>query len=44
MKVSFIEYTGKRKRKVTHIEVKPEELDEMLSEKDKAVNIQFSMF
>ncbi len=44
VKVSFIEYTGKRKKKVTHIEVKQEELDEMLSEKDNAVNVQFSMF
>ncbi len=44
VKVSFIEYTGKRKKKITHIEVKNRELDEILSEKDKAVNVQFSMF
>jgi hypothetical protein len=44
VKVQFIEYTGKRKRKVTHIEVKEAKLDEMLKESDKPLQAQFSLF
>jgi len=44
VKVEFIEYTGKRKKKVTHIEVKEAELDEMLNNTDKPVQAQFSLF
>ncbi len=44
VKVQFIEYTGKRKKKVTHIQVKEAELDEMLKKSDKPVAAQFSMF
>jgi len=42
VKVQFTEYTGKRK-KVTHIEVKEAELDEMLKQ-DKPGGAQFEMF
>jgi hypothetical protein len=42
--VQFIEYVGKRKKKVTHIEVKEAELDEMLKKSDKPVQAQFSLF
>ena len=44
VKVQFIEYLGKRKKKVTRIEVKESELDEMVKEKDKAVHVQYSLF
>jgi hypothetical protein len=44
VKVQFIEYVGKRKKKVTHIEVKQAELDEMLRNSDKPVHAQFSLF
>jgi hypothetical protein len=44
VKVKFIEYVGKRKKKVTHIEVKEAELDEMLKKSDKHVQAQFSLF
>ena len=44
VKVQFIEYTGKRKKKVTHIEVKEAELDEMLKQGDKPGRAQFEMF
>ena len=44
VKVQFIEYVGKRKKKVTHIEVKEAELDEMLKKSDKPVQAQFSLF
>jgi hypothetical protein len=44
VKVQFIEYVGKRKRKVTHIEVREAELDEMLKKRDKPVQAQFSLF
>ncbi len=43
IKVSFIEYVGRRK-KVTRVEVKQSELDEMIKEKDKSVSAQLSMF
>jgi hypothetical protein len=44
VKVRFIEFTGKRKKKVTHIEVKEAELDEMMKNSDKPVQAQFSLF
>lgn len=44
VKVQFIEYTGKRKRKVTHIEVKEAKLDEMMKESGNPVQAQFSLF
>jgi hypothetical protein len=42
VKVQFIEYTGKRKKKVTHIEVKEAELEEMMKGTDKQA--QFALF
>jgi hypothetical protein len=44
VKVQFIEYTGKRKKKVTHIEVREAELEEMLSTGGKTGVAQFSLF
>jgi len=44
VKVQFIEYTGKRKRKVTHIEVKEANLDEMMKKNGNPVQAQFSLF
>jgi Tfp pilus assembly protein PilP len=44
VKVQFIEYIGKRKKKVTHIEVKEAELDEMLANSDKPIQVQYSLF
>ena len=44
VKVQFIEYTGKRKKKVTHIEVREAELEEMLKDGEKAGVAQFSLF
>ena len=43
VKVSFIEYVGRRK-KVTRIEVKESELDEMIKESDKPMSFQLAMF
>ena len=44
IKVQFFEYTGKRKKKVTHIEVKEAELEEMLKKSDKPIQAQFALF
>jgi hypothetical protein len=44
VKVQFIEYTGKRKKKVTHIEVREAELEEMLGKNDKPLQVQFGLF
>ena len=44
VKVQFTEYIGKRKKKVTHIEVTREELDEMFEKSDKPLQVQFSLF
>jgi hypothetical protein len=44
VKVQFIEYTGKRKKKVTHIEVREDELEEMLKGNDKPSHAQFALF
>ena len=44
VKVQFVEYTGKRKKKVTHIEVKEAELEEILKKSEKPVQAQFALF
>ncbi|MCJ7595208.1 MAG: hypothetical protein MUO52_10615 [Desulfobacterales bacterium] len=44
VKVQFIEYTGKRKKRGTHIELKEAELKEMLGKTDKPVQVQFGLF
>ena len=44
VKVQFIEYVGKRKKKVTHIEVKEAELDDMIRNSQGAVKAQYSLF
>ncbi|MDY6990202.1 MAG: DEAD/DEAH box helicase family protein [Thermodesulfobacteriota bacterium] len=44
VKVEFVEYIGKRKKKVTHIEVRQAELDQMLKSSDKLVAAQFTLF
>jgi len=44
VKVEFIEYIGKRKKKVTHVEVTQAELDEMLAESKAPAVAQFTLF
>jgi hypothetical protein len=44
VKVQFIEYIGKRKKKVTHIEVREADLDEMLLKSEKPIQVQYSLF
>lgn len=44
VKVQFVEFVGKRKKKVTHIEVREAELEEMLARSDKPVHAQFTLF
>jgi translation initiation factor 1 (eIF-1/SUI1) len=44
VKVQFIEYIGKRKKIITHIEVKEAELDDMLAQTDKPIQVQYSLF
>ena len=44
VKIQFIEDVGKRKKKVTHIEVRVEELDEMMAKSDRPVHAQFTLF
>jgi hypothetical protein len=44
VKVQFIEFIGKRKKKVTHIEVTNAELTDMLKNQEKNVVAQLSMF
>ena len=44
VKVQFVEYVGKRKKKVTHIEVKEAELDDMIKKTGGAVHAQYSLF
>ncbi len=43
VKVSFTEYVGRRK-KITRIEVKQSELDQMIKEKDNPVSVQLMLF
>jgi hypothetical protein len=44
VKVQFTEYAGKRKKKVTHIEVKEAELEELLKKGDRPGRAQFELF
>ena len=44
VKVQYTEYTGRRKRKITHIEVTRDELDKIIEESDKPLQVQFSLF
>ena len=44
VKVQFIEYLGKRKKKVTHIEVKEVDLDELVAKSNRPVHAQFTLF
>lgn len=44
IKVKFTEYTGKRKKKVTHIEITEGDLEKMLEDSDNPVEAQLSMF
>jgi len=44
VKVQFIELIGKRRKKVTHIEVTRSELDEMQKKCDNPVYIQYALF
>ncbi len=44
VKVQFIEFIGKRRKKVTHIEVTQAELADMLKNKEKNAVAQLSMF
>jgi len=44
VKVQFVEYVGKRKKKVTHIEVREVELEEMMADSDRPVHAQFTLF
>jgi len=43
VKVEFVEYIGKRKKKVTHIEVRQSELDEMIKQSGQQ-GIQLALF
>jgi len=42
--IDFIEYTGKRKKKVTHIKVKHSEIDQMINQAGSQVGVQFALF
>jgi len=44
IKVQFTEFIGKRKKKVTHIEVKTSELDKLIDKAGNPVEIQYSLF
>ena len=44
VKVQFIEYVGKKKKKQTHIEIKEAELDDMILNSDIPVQVQYSLF
>lgn len=44
VKVQFTEYIGKRKKKVTHIEVTTAELDKMIETTNRHVQVQYSLF
>jgi len=43
IKVQFTEFIGKRKKKVTHIEVTRDELENMIGESEKPVRVQFTL-
>ena len=40
----YQEFIGKRKKKVTHIEVSEAELEEMVAKSDRPVHAQFTLF
>jgi len=44
IKVEFVEYSGKRKKKKTHIEVTNAELEQILNKSDKPLAAQFTLF
>ena len=44
VKVEFIEFLGKRKKKVTRVEVKQADLDRMLSESGNSLQAQYALF
>ncbi|MGA3209127.1 MAG: hypothetical protein ABSE05_15070 [Syntrophales bacterium] len=44
VKVEFVEYIGRRKKKVTHIEVKHSEIDQAIEESGHRGMVQFTMF
>jgi len=44
VKVEFIEYVGKRKKKVTRIEVKHSDLGQMIKDAGSGVGVQFALF
>jgi len=44
VKIEFIEYVGKRKKKVTRVEVKHSSLDQVLEERGLGVGVQFALF
>jgi hypothetical protein len=44
VKIEFTEYTGKRKKKVTRIEVTHAELDEMIKDRARPVQVQYTLF
>jgi len=44
LKVQFTEFMGKRKKKVTHIEVTCNELEKMIENSDKHVQVQYALF
>jgi len=44
VKIRFTEYKGKRRKKVTHVEVTQAQLDQMLKESKKPMQVQYEMF
>ena len=44
VKVQFVEYIGKRKKKVTHIEVTETELDNIIKNSQGVIKAQYSLF
>ncbi|MGA3208763.1 MAG: DEAD/DEAH box helicase family protein [Syntrophales bacterium] len=44
IKVEFVEYIGRRKKKVTHIEVKRSEIDQAIEQSGHRGMVQFTMF
>jgi len=44
VKVEFVEYIGRRKKKVTHIEVKHSEIDQAIEQSGHRGMVQFAMF
>ena len=44
VKVQFIEYEGKRKKKTASIEIKRSELDEIITQSENQIHVQFLLF